>query len=175
MANLEQEMRKALEGKFYWEPTSDPSDAPSPAEQIIRRAQRKFGPRKVIKARGPDDRTIENKIAFAKKALHVYREVFDKKADPFTLLKVVIANVYGIAVTDLLRQTNNNKICEAKHHFYWALPRFFPGLSIAELGRQVNRHHSVVLHSKKKFEAKKTSYMEEIEIVDKAMEGVCGL
>jgi chromosomal replication initiation ATPase DnaA len=168
MLDLEAEMAKALEGKFYWEPTSSPSGEKNAMQMEIYKAQ-KTGPRKIIKSNATIIDETEVIESFVRPRLIEEIEIQKKNVKTLDDLRRVISATYGVKVEDITRHTNKPKICEAKRHFYWAAIRCFPEYSIAEIGRQLGRNHAVIIHSRDIFERRKAEYAEQIKYVDEVM------
>lgn len=169
-------MLKALEGKFFWEPSSSPSDQPSPDELQIRRLQKSFDKkRKVMRSAEAVEVDVEKRAKSAKMAVENYRKIIGKSFDAIDCLKTAIAHCYGVDQSLILKKATRKELRVPKMHFQWALLRYFPALSISELGRQIGKHHTVIMHGRDCFEKIKANHLDEIEIIDKAMEGfTCG-
>lgn len=145
MSSLEDEMLKALNGKFFWEPSSTPVDFDGSSVEI-RRAQRKHA--------GKNVKVVSTKIA------PDVVEIAECKPKPKPLRgqqKVLepilnaVAKVYNISRDDLVRRTTSHKFRKAKHHFYWAILRYIPKMSYAEAGRILEKCHTTVLHGETMF------------------------
>jgi hypothetical protein len=166
--DLEAQMAKALEGKFFWEPTSSPSDDKTPMQKEIYEAQ-KFGPRKIVKSSIAIIDETEAVEQFLKPRMLREAEIRAKPVKDLNDLRSIVAACYQVSVDDLLRHTNNKAICEAKRHFYWAAIKHFPEWSIAEIGRQLKRNHTTIMHSRNVFAKNMDKYKEQIAYVDGMM------
>lgn len=171
--DAEAAMAKALSGKFFWEPSIGVSERGAETGKEIARAQRQFRD-KPEKEPPPHTPSLDERVAMVRKAVMAQSLLGGIKSDGFSLLKTAICACYGITTERLMRRTSSPVIGAIKQHFYWCLPRYFQNMSVAEMARQVEKHHTVVFSMKKKFEKQKANYLAEIEIIDRAMEGVCG-
>ena len=98
------------------------------------------------------------------------REAAQKSlAESLGFLRSLVAEVHGFAPWDIVRKTTSPKVGAVKHHFMWCLTRYYPELSIAELGRQIGKHHSTVIHGRNAFEALKGKHAEKVAVVDEVM------
>ena len=161
-------MARALGNNFYWEPTSSPSGEKNAMQMEIYKAQ-KSGPRKIVRSNAVIIDETEAVESFVRPRLVEEAEIQKKNVKTLEDLKKVIGACYGVKPQDVTRHTNNRKICEAKRHFYWSTIRHFPEYSIAEIGRQLGRNHTVIIHSRDIFERDKAQYAEQIKYVDEMM------
>lgn len=168
--DLEAEMIKALEGKFFMDPSCKASDEMNGMQREIFEAQ-KFGPRKIIRSSMAIIDETEITEGFIRPRMLREAEIRSKKVKTIEDMKTVVAACYSVPKSEIEKPSNNKRACEAKRHFYWALMRHFPEMSSAEIGRQVGKNHTTVLSLKKAFEKNKDKYKNEIEYVDSIMGG----
>lgn len=162
MSDLEAEMAKALNGKFFWEPTTVPNFFVCKEVDELRGAQRQHatGAVNVITARVEKDKSNVNSIK------PITRKLTGRTKAIEPVLRA-ISVVYDVAVDDLLARSTSRYHARAKTHLYWALFRYIPGMSYPEAGRILDKCHSTVLHGKKLFE--KNPDKAKIAEVDKLM------
>lgn len=152
MDDMEAKMAEALRGKFFMDPTYEHFGVPNPLQLEILRVQRTFVdkvPKKTPKLPPPKPKNS----AFS----------FDHLLD-------VICAVYGVEKELMLKSSRKKEAMVAKHHYRWALVRYFPALSVAEIGRRLGHDHSTVLHSMAEFKKMLDKYKEQVKVVDEAME-----
>lgn len=169
-SDVEAAMLKALEGKFFMDPSCKASDEMNEMQREIFEAQ-KFGPRKIIRSSMAIIDETETIEGFIRPRLLRESEIKDREVKTIDDMKTVVAACYSVPKSDIEKPSNNKRACEAKRHFYWALSKHFPEMSAAEIGRQVGKNHSTVLSLKKAFEQVKDNYKNEIEYVDSIMGG----
>lgn len=168
--DLEAEMAKALEGKFFWDPTSSPSDEKTPMQKEIIEAQ-KFGPRKIIKSNMAIVDEVEAVEQFLKPRMLREAEIRAKPIKGFDDLRSIVAACYKVPVSEMIGPAHNKAVCEAKRHFYWSVVKHFPEMSIAEIARQLGKTHGTILHSRKKFAREAAKYREQEAFIDEMMGG----
>lgn len=173
MLDLEAEMAKALDGKFFWEHTATPDVCIAPESREIVNAQRKFAkPRK----KTPEERRQEKLNALAQtiareagngilicKVNHHLKSDLKKFSDR---LAEVIAHVYEVTVPDVLSRSRSIKSNYARHHFVWAFIRYFPGVSMSEIARIIKKDRSTLVNSDEKFTAAREEYEDKVAAVD---------
>lgn len=145
MVDAEAAMLMALEGKFFWEPTSSPNDVDSSAE--IRRIQRKIAGKgvKIISTKLGGEQINTESIKPMTRILKGEEKVLEP------IIKA-ITKVYDVSPDDLVRSTTSSKFAKAKHHLYWALFKYIPNLSYTEAGRLMKKCRTTVMHGKAMFE-----------------------
>jgi len=181
--DLEAQMAKALEGKFFWEPTNR-FDEPVSKESIeIVRAQRKFQTPKEtkytpdVRVKAPVDRIRAMAEKRAKilserqERLECYREHVACISD---LALEAVSEVYGYNPADVTGRTRDQHIMVARHHHAWAVKRYLPGLSYLALGKHLGRDHATIMNSMKKFERYKGIFADKVRAVDEIMGYVPG-
>lgn len=162
MSDLEAEMLKALDGKFFWEPSSTPIDFDGSSIEI-RRAQRQFA--------GKNVKIVSTKISAdaidllegpkpAQKPLRGRQKAIEPVLN-------AIAKAYEISRDDLLRRSTSHKFSKAKHHMYWAILKYTPNMTYAEAGRILDKCHTTVLHGETMF--KKNMDMEKVVEVEREL------
>ena len=169
MSDMEAVMAKALEGQFFWCPNVDEEVGAGKMATEIRRAQRKFfTPKKDDEAekRAAERRRLESLVKEAKEAREKSRKSL---AEALGFLRSIVAKVHKVEPWDIVRNTTSPRVGTAKHHFVWCLTRYYPELSIAELGRQIGKHHTTIIHGRNAFEALKAKQAEAIAVVDEVM------
>ena len=174
MRDPEMEMAMALEGKFFWDPSRDPESQSTPLELAIKNAQKQFYATKPIQMGATSLEDVAARVERIVKMVKASNAV-TKESDPFVTLRKIVAFCYGVSPERVNANTNSNEVAGAKHHFHWTALRQFNSLSLAEIARQIGRHHSAIIHSRDKFEKMKRNCAVEIEIVDRAAEALgCG-
>lgn len=169
-ADIEVAMLRALEGKFFMDPSCKASDEMSDMQKEIFEAQ-KSGPRKLIRSSMAIIDETETTEGFIRPRLLREAEITSRSVKTIDDIKTVVAACYDVPKSDIDKQSNNRNACEAKRHFYWALVQNFPEMSISEIGRQIGKVHTTVLHSLKAFERTKHNYKAQIEYVDSIIKG----
>lgn len=147
MNDLEAALAAHLSGKFFWEHTECLDEGSAPPEVVaIRKAQKKF-------ANGAKNITVRNKD-FIDAPPKTYK-ITNLKGDQVVLEPLVkaICEVYDVFPKELMGTGRTHKIAKARKHFYWAISRYFPSISISQAGRLVGRDHSTIIHSRDSFEA----------------------
>lgn len=169
MSDMEAYMAKALEGQFFWCPFVDEEVGAGKMATEIRKAQRQFFvPKKdTLAEKKAAERARLEALAKERKAA---RENSRKSLEEsLGFLRSLVAEVHKVQSWDIVRKTTSPRIGVAKHHFVWCLLRYYPELSIAELGRQIGKHHTTIIHGRNAFEALKAKHAEEIAVVDEVM------
>lgn len=167
--DLEAIMVRELEGKFFWCPNVDEEVGAGKMATEIRKAQRQFfTPKRVTEAerKAEENRRLAELLAKRKAAKDAAQKSL---AESLGFLRSLVAEAHGLAPCDIVRKTTSPKAGVVKHHFMWCLTRYYPELSIAELGRQVGKHHSTVIHGRNAFEALKAKHADKIAVVDEVM------
>jgi hypothetical protein len=141
--DAESRMALALNGKFFWEPTTLPLEPDSPSVKAIRRAQRQHakGAEQIVLARPAPINSI--KPMTSKLGAHSEELVPVLKA---------ISIAYDVSVDDLLGKSTSTFFTAAKSHLYWAIFRYLPKISYLEAGRMIRKSHTTVMHGRKLFE-----------------------
>ena len=173
MRDLEAEMAKALEGQFFWEHTASPREQASVDAYEIILAQQKFQTPKKVKGEPTDEEkkarlqaiveSMKNGAVSASSVCHLS----DAELRVFAnYLTKVIADIYGVTIESMRVRKSGPGIGPAKHHLSWAMLRYFPAVSLAAVGRAIDRNHSTIIHSCKKFDEVKDSLAMQIAAVD---------
>lgn len=161
MIDLEAEMAKALDGKFFWEPTASIDDSStSKAVLDIRRAQKKFA----VGAVNVTARNINGKKVEYVRPMKTVLKGEEKVLEP--ILKA-ISKVYGVSADDILSHSREYKFAPAKKHFCWAMFRYIPGMTTLQAGRLLKKCHSTVIHNRSHFDPDKN--FEKVVEVDLLM------
>lgn len=170
MRDLEAEMAKALDGRFFWEHTATPEDLTTGDSREIVIAQRKFQTPK----RPPTEEEkkarlqslVESKrksgIA-AKNVCHLSEVEVRAFADYLTK---VISDVYGVPDYSVRKRNSGPGYNPAKHHLSWALVRYFPNATITLISKSIDRNHATILHSCKMFDSMKDGLAIQVAAVD---------
>jgi hypothetical protein len=173
MRDLEAEMAKALEGQFFWEHTATPEDQTTGESRQIMMAQRKFFEPKV---KTPKDIQEEE----AKRL----REIVERKRNgvvqcravnplsPDDLkefakdLALVVADVHGVDLQAIVGRARGNRSLFEKHHYPWAMIRYFPLVSLRCLATAIGKDRGTLYHSDEMFTARQHEYTDKIAAVD---------
>lgn len=154
MEDLEAKMVEALRGKFFMDPSYERFGVPNPLQLEILRLQRTFVD-KVPKQKVPPQKpTVKN----------------PNSGFTFEYLLEVICSVHNVDKAMIKRNSRIKAAMVAKHHYRWALVRYYPGFSVAEIGRRIGHDHTTVLHSLDAFKKIMSKYPKEIKAVDEAMD-----
>lgn len=159
MSDLEAKMAAALEGCFFWERTSYYEGTTNENMAEIRAAQRKhFVPK----------RKKEASIEGAEK---LESGDLDRKDIPeiIDMVRRSICLLYGIRPEDLASNATRRDFATPKLHFHWALKRYMPWLSLAEIGRRIDRHHTTIIHGIRAFEKISDRNREKVQALDTIM------
>jgi chromosomal replication initiation ATPase DnaA len=161
VSDLEAALAAHLNGKFFWEHTETLDEASTPTEVAeIRRLQRKF-------AKGAKHVTSRNKAL---------NDLVVSKSSGCTLkgdlamlepLVNAICEAYGVSSSDVVGRGKKWNVAKARKHFYWAIFRYHPSLSLLKAGRMLGKNHTTVLHGKLSFE--KDYDIEMVGVVDELM------
>lgn len=159
--DLEAKMAAALNGKFFWEPTTLSQTIECSDTMAIRQAQEEFskGAKHVITAR----RMPDLKVNAIKKPKNVFRGI-DKSVIP---VLEAVSYAYDISVDDLLGKSTSPEFKRAKNHLYWSLHKYL-NVSYGQLGRMLGKCHTTIIHGKKVFDENLNP--EKIAEVEKYME-----
>lgn len=147
VSDLEAALAAHLNGKFFWEHTECLDEGSAPAEVVaIRQAQKRF-------SKGAKNITVRNRDFI--NAPPKISTITNLTGDQVMLEPLVkaICEVYGVTPKELMGQGRAYRITKARKHFYWAISRYFPSVSISQTGRLVGRDHSTIIHSRDAFEA----------------------
>lgn len=160
MRDIESEMNAALNGKFFWEPTSNPGDKDS-GSLDIRRAQRKIaGKARVVTTRISSDVVSVESIKPMKRVLKGEEKVLEP-------IVRAISEAYDVSMDNIFASSTSRKYAKAKMHLYWAMFKYIPGLSLSEAGRLIRKCRTTVLHGRTMFE--KNMDMRKVVEVDRLM------
>lgn len=173
MSDLEAAMAKALEGKFFWEPTSGDEPMTSGDVYRIRVAQRKFYK---PKTKTPDEIRSEDLARLG--------EIIDRRRgtvaqvgevnylDPKEMeqfsrdVASVIAEVHGVDVHAIAGRSRGNRAAFAKHHYPWAMIRFFPLIPLRRLAVAIGKDRATLYHSDEVFTKRQDEFEDKIDAVD---------
>jgi len=157
MRDAEAELLAALDGKFFWEPSSNPDDKDNGNSLAIRKIQQKFAKnaRIVNTKRGPDVINTES--------IKPMKRVLKGEEKVISPIIQAISTAYDISMDDLLGKSTSQKFAKPKMHLYWALFKYIPNLSLAESGRLMNKCHTTVLHGRRMFQ-KNMDMMKVVEV-----------
>lgn len=151
MSDLEAALAAHLNGKFFWEPTTDNTEPTSCKDVMsIRRAQKAFskGAKQMTARKIAAEREWEaNPPPCTGKANFVLREDH-RFIEP---VLEAISSVYCISIDDIMGRSKSYKYAKARKHLYWCILRYFPGTSYSEAGRIMGRDHATILHGSKSF------------------------
>lgn len=153
MDDLEAKMAEALRGKFFMDPTYEKFGVPNPIQLEILRLQRTFVDKEPKRKAPPPKPTVKH----------------PNSGFTFEYLLDVICSVHDVNKEMIKRNSRIKAAMIAKHHYRWALVRYYPGFSVAEIGRRIGHDHTTVLHSLDAFKKVMSNYQKEIKVVDKAM------
>lgn len=161
MSDIESALAAHLNGKFFWEHTETLDEGSVPPEVMsIRRAQRKF-------SEGAKNVTERNKRLGDLKTSRPGRVNLREDQEVLAPLAKAICEVYGVSCKELFGRGKTGNLPKARKHFYWAIFRYFPSISLSQAGRMVGRDHSSILHSKNSFD--KEYNVEMVGVVDQIM------
>jgi hypothetical protein len=173
MRDLEAEMAKALEGQFFWEHTATPDEQTSGDSRSIIVAQRKFFQPKVKtpeECRSEDLARLQEVIARKKPETMQYNTV--STCNPKDLrnfassLAVAIADVYDLEVSEIVGKIRGIRSAFAKHHYPWAMIRYFPLVSMRTIATAVGKDRATVYHSDQRFTENQHGLEGKIAAVD---------
>lgn len=173
MLDLEAEMAKALDGKFFWEHTATPEVSIAPESREIVNAQRKFAkPRK----KTPEERRQEKLNALAQtiareagNGISICKVNHHLKSDLkrfIDRLAEVVAHVHDVSTDEVTSHSRKIASNYARHHFVWAFIRYFPGVSMAQFARLIGKDRSTLVNSDERFTAAMSDYEDKIAAVD---------
>ena len=167
--DLEAMMAKALAGQFFWEPTTFACYGAGELSDDIRKAQRKFVDRPK-KTYGEKTKLERERIdAILRKKAEVADFVRKDLFSEIRFIRDFIADLHKVGSHEIAGEGRMKKVVIARHHFIWSLVRYYPDISIAELGRQIEKHHTTILHSRNYFNKVESSYSEIVAAVDNFM------
>lgn len=161
MSDLEAALAAHLNGKFFWEHTEMLDEASTPSEvAAVRKAQKKF-------ANGARNITARNKNIGNLNSGRPLKKVLKEEQAILEPLIKAICVAYDISPDDLLGSGRTYQVTKPRKHFYWSVSRYFPSISLSQVGRLLNKDHSTVLHGKRSFEEE--CNIEMIGFVDELM------
>ncbi len=174
MRDLEAEMVKALDGKFFWEQTNDEERADCEYAKQIRDAQKKFW---TIKKKTPEDKLRERMQRLSdaverrkRKALELSMTAEAKAFDASVKFLIeTLADIYDVPPSMITSHRKDYSASIAKHHFVWSILRYFPEVSLSEIGRMVGKDHTTVMHSRKQFNKLQYFHQDKVAAVDSLM------
>ena len=162
-------MAEALKGQFFWEPTTFACYGAGELSDELRRAQKKFVD-KPKKTYGEKTRLERERIDAIIKKKEIIASFVDKDlASEIKFIREFVAELHKVGSHEIAGEGRMKKVAVARHHFVWSLVRYYSDISLAELGRQINKHHTTILHSRNYFEKVKDSYAEIVSAVDEFM------
>lgn len=176
MRDLEAEMAKALEGQFFWEHTATPEDQTTGEARQIMVAQRQFF---VPKVKTPEDERLEEMerlravVERYKNGSVQVRSV--NVLDPKDLkefagsLASVVADVYGVDLHAIVGRARGNRSIFAKHHYPWAMIRYFPLVSLRCIATAIGKDRGTLYHSDAMFTKRQDEFPSQIAAVDAAV------
>lgn len=140
-------MSKALDGKFFWEPTSAPNETSLSKEVLdIRAVQRQF-------ARGAKQITARRQKAVAVIANTSLEGILDTDDKEVARVVQAVAKAYNVSTKDLFGKSTSYLFAKAKRHLSWALIKYIPCMSYPEAARILGKNHTTVLSGKQKFDS----------------------
>ena len=161
MSDLEAALAAHLNGKFFWEHTEMLDEGGLPADvAAIRQVQKKF-------SKGAKDITARNKDLVNINSKKAMRRVLKGEQEMLEPLIRAVCEAYDVSPDDLMSHKKMWNITKARKHFYWAIFRYFPSLSLLQAGRLVGKNHSTVLYGRQSFEDDYN--IEMVGVVDELM------
>ena len=161
MNDLEAALAAHLSGKFFWEHTETLEETSTPREvSAIRQAQRKF-------SKGAKQITARNKNLGNLNSNKAMRRPLKGEQQLLEPLIKAICEAYDVSPDDLMSHKRMWNITKARKHFYWAIFRYFPGVSLLHAGRLLGKNHTTILHGRQSFE--EDYNIEMVGVVDKLM------
>lgn len=161
MSDLEAALAAHLNGKFFWEHTEMLDEGSAPAEVVaIRQAQKKF-------AKGAKHITARNKGLGNLNSGKALSRTLKGEQEMLEPLIKAVCEAYDVSPDDLMSHKRMWNITKARKHFYWAIFRYFPSVSLLQAGRLVGKNHTTVLHGRQSFEDNYN--IEMVGVVDKLM------
>jgi len=168
MRDLEAEMAKALDGKFFWEHTSLEEPITAGESYEIRCAQKQFAQPKVkITTEDSSDKInrIKAVVIEYKPKLELVRQANSYKRSINKMLEVVSA-LYEMPTDRIISRERDYGSHAARHHFVWAIFRYFPQLHLAEVARVIDKNHSTAYNSRLQFDKIKDRHSQEVAALD---------
>ena len=162
MRSPEEEMAKALEGKFFWERTTK-YEPPSPDAVPIRRAQRKYAP----VAEWLEEEVEEQIESAPWQHKPPPPHNFSARIDA---LRGAISAEFKVKAEDIESKSKKKDVVLPKKFFYWCLCRYFSRVSLVQIGKRINRDHSTIVHGRDGFEFEKNLHKDLIARMDEFME-----
>lgn len=161
MGDLEAALAAHLNGKFFWEHTEMLDEGSAPDEVVaIRKAQKKF-------AKGAKHITARNKDLGNLNSGKAMSRVLKGEQEMLEPLIKAVCEAYDVSPDDLMSHKRMWNITKARKHFYWAIFRYFPSVSLLQAGRLVGKNHTTVLHGRQSFEDDYN--IEMVGVVDQLM------
>lgn len=161
---LEEEMASALEGQFFWEPTTKYEDPRAGLTCEIRKAQRQFAvkPKKIKK-----DIPLPHE-----KAERVAERIAAQNRIPDEVRKIkdAILEFYGFSEADFEGGIPRKHLYPALAHYIWVCLERCLYISTAGLGRIIGKDHSTVIYHRNLFEKNKDKFIENIETVNRILD-----
>lgn len=173
MRDLEAEMAKALEGQFFWEHTMDPAEQTPTASREIIVAQRKFFAAKVETKEDSHLREIKRLSDVIER--HRNGVVQVRSVNPLDIndlkefardLASVVADVHGVDVQAIVGRARGNRSLFVKHHYPWAMIRYFPLVSLRFIAAAVGKDRGTIYHSDEMFTQRQREFANQIATVD---------
>jgi len=158
MKSPEELLSEHLNGKFFWEHTVGADETFISHNVLeIRRAQKEH-------SKGAVRITAQNKNVVALEKVS-RRKKIPLRQDQKILEPIIlaIAEAYNISADDLLGRSTSYKFAAAKRHYYWAVFRYNPKLSSAEVGRIMGKNHTTIMHGRAMFQ-KKQDFAKVVEV-----------
>lgn len=170
-------MKAALDGKFRTFNTNNNPDTPQGYRTIEVPKHWWPGCEKTLRDLYNDEQKIEKA---KRRELH---EILEQRKRERAAMKIGIAkpkfvtmedaleaviNAWGVTLQAFLGPQRGNRVVGARSHFAWLIRLQRPDLSLAAIGRFMNRDHSTVLTASGRFATRPSTMM--VEIVNKALE-----
>lgn len=159
-------MVAALEGQFFWEPTTKYETSSVGFSAEIRRAQKKFVKKQPAMYK-PQPLSDEKKE-------RIKQNIEAQKSLPGNIKKVrdAILDYYKLTERELEGDAGKKRLFPARCHYIWSVFRYNPEATFKGLGRIIGRHHATIMHNNSLFEKNKHLFGENILAIDKKMEYV---
>ena len=159
MRDLEKEMADALEGKFFYEPTSKYDLYPTLGGSEIRKVQKEI--RRKYKRPGL---AVNHQAVLSIK--HTRENVLGKLSRTYETLVPILAKMYDIEEEDLRGRCKKEKVALVRTQLVGLLKRYNKDASFARIGKIAGRDHSTVVYSVKKFKERENEYKEQTDKID---------
>lgn len=173
MRDLEAEMAKALEGQFFWEHTASPEDQTTGDARQIMVAQRKFFTPKVENQEDVHLRELKRLTEVIER--HRNGVVQVRSVNPLDIkdlrefardLASVVADVHGVDVQAIVGRARGNRSLFVKHHYPWAMIRYFPLVSLRFIAAAIGKDRGTIYHSDEMFTQRQGEFANQIATVD---------